>query len=558
MGSRRSAGKVAIERMATRLSLEFATNTTTSAPAARHNTIRLLLIEDNRGDYLLTREMLTDIGSWRFSLDWESTFDGGLEALSTGTYDVCLVDYTIGGHNGAELLEQAQRRANETPLVMLTGMVNPEIDELAMALGAADYLVKNEVTPAILDRAIRHAIERARLLAELAQLAKHDALTGLANRTLLRDFLSGAMARTRRSTQLMAVLLLDLDHFKHVNDQLGHEFGDQLLVHVAQCLTASVRLGDLVARLGGDEFVIVLDNIATREDAGRVANKVVEQLSTTTLLRGHEIQIGASIGIACYEDGDEDPTELLKAADTAMYEAKGDGRGGFRFFAPKMQEKALARATLEADFVRGIEAGELELHFQPQVAGASANIVGLEALVRWRRGGALWPPDEFIPMAEEANLIQRLDQWVLKQACRQSGIWRLQGLLDSTQIVAVNISAQQLTDARFPAFVAAVLEEAGIDANSLEIELTESTMLRDPELAIESLYALAQMGVRLAIDDFGTGYSSLSYLKRLPVHTLKIDRSFTDDINVNPVNDAIIASTIGLAHTLNLNIVAEG
>lgn len=522
------------------------------------DTTRLLLIEDNRGDYLLTRELLKEIDSRRFVLDWEQTFEGGLALLAEGDYDVCLVDYTIGGDNGTDFLQEAQRNGNTTPLIMLTGMVNREIDEQAKQLGAADCLVKNEVTAGILDRAIRHSIERARLLTELAQLAKYDPLTGLANRTLMQDFLHGAMARARRSSQNMAVLLIDIDHFKHINDELGHDVGDGLLKHVAHCLKASVRAGDLVARLGGDEFVVILDNVIKRANAGHVASKILEELGKSALVHSHEIKVGASIGVACYDGGDETAVELVKGADAAMYEAKRAGRRGYRVFVPQMLDVATRRAALEAELVHAIDADELELHYQPQIAPMTGKLVGLEALVRWRRGQQLWSPGQFIPMAEEANLIQRIDKWVLGQACQQIKSWRSQRLLNATQVVAVNISAQQLSDPNFPVLVATALSKAQIEPGNLELELTESTMLRDPELAIESLSAIHMMGVRIAIDDFGTGYSSLSYLKRLPVHTIKIDRSFIQDIGDSTVNDVIITSTIELAHTLGMIVVAEG
>jgi diguanylate cyclase (GGDEF)-like protein len=313
--------------------------------------------------------MLNNIGSRQFDLEWAATFGDGLEALSTGEFEVCLVDCSTGGRDGTEILEEAESRGVATPLVMLTGMVNRDVDERAMALGAADYLVKNEITPGILDRTIRYAISRASLLNELARLAKYDPLTGLANRTLLPDFLDGAMARTRRSAQCMAVLLLDLDHFKNVNDQFGHDIGDLLLKQVAQCLTRSLRAGDLVARLGGDEFAVILDNIGTPENAGRVATKIISELSSTQELGGHKFQVGTSIGIACYETGAEASADLIKSADTAMYEVKRSGRNAFQYFVPQMQAHALKKASLESDFVRAIDAGELELHYQPQISG---------------------------------------------------------------------------------------------------------------------------------------------------------------------------------------------
>ncbi len=520
--------------------------------------IQVLLIEDNRGDYLLTREMLFEIDPQRFELTWHESFDVGISELESGGYDICLADYSIGAQKADTVLLAARELGIRTPIIVFTGNTDRRVDEYVLELGASDYLVKGEVTASTLDRSFRYAMERARLLEELSQLAKYDPLTGLANRTLFGDFIGGAMARSKRNSQMMALLLLDLDHFKHVNDRLGHDVGDELLKHVATSLKGSVRTGDLVARLGGDEFAIILDNIGSPDNAALVASKVADKIQQPVALKGHTVNTGTSIGIVCYSDGDEKPDAIIKSADTAMYEAKNAGRGGYQFFTNSMQEKALAKATFESDVIHGIERGEFELFYQPQVAGESGTIRGLEALVRWRRGDRHIPPSEFIPPAEETNLIRHIDRWVFGEACRQSKIWRDQNLLDDSHLVSINVSAYQLLSPGFVENISSVLAEVEVKPTSIELELTEAAMMLDSARAIKAVQDLETLGVRVALDDFGTRYSCFSYLKHLAIKTIKIDRSFVKDIGEVRESDAIALATIGLAHDLGATVIAEG
>jgi diguanylate cyclase (GGDEF)-like protein len=392
---------------------------------------------------------------------------------------------------------------------------------------------------------------------ELSTQANYDALTGLANRNLLADRVSQTLVHAARAGRVAAVLLLDLDRFKTVNDSLGHNQGDALLREVAARLRASVREGDTVARLGGDEFVIVLADMAKLTDAIPFAHKVLAALAAPLHVGGRELTVGASIGISGYPADGEDANVLLRNADVAMYRAKGEGGGAYCFFTREMNARAVERLEIEAGLRRAIDRNELELHFQPIVDARTARIRSAEALVRWRHPEqGLVPPGRFIPVAEESGLILALGDWVLRRACEQATEWRRRGLPPLR--IAVNMSGRQFAEANLAATVSALLAETGCDPEWLEIEITESAIMQNPDAALLTMHRINQLGVRLSIDDFGTGYSSLAYLKRFPVHKLKIDRSFVRDIHVDADDAAIVGAIVALARNLELQVVAEG
>ncbi len=398
----------------------------------------------------------------------------------------------------------------------------------------------------------RHAAE-----AKIRQLAYYDPLTRLPNRTLLHDRVDQILAQASREGRLAALFFIDLDHFKTINDSLGHFTGDQLLCEVAQRMTGCIRRSDTLARLGGDEFVIVCGEAISMDGAAGIARKVLQAVAKPFTVDGHQLQVTPSIGISLYPQDGEDFETLLKHADTAMYRAKESGRNAYQFFAREMNEAALERLMLENSLRVALERRELELHYQPQIELASGRIIGAEALIRWRHPQlGMIPPVRFIPVAEASGLIVPIGSWVLKEACRQAASWRRAGLPPIT--VAVNLSSAQFRQQRFEETVAGVLELTGLPADHLELELTESIVMEDAELTVQALRRLSVMGVQLAIDDFGTGYSSLSYLKRFPIDKLKIDRSFVRDI-VTDVDDWAIASTvISMGQSLRLQVIAEG
>ncbi len=399
--------------------------------------------------------------------------------------------------------------------------------------------------------------ERKRAEETIKQMAYYDSLTGLPNRLLFQDRLRQALGRARRDGAQVALLFLDLDRFKVINDTLGHHIGDLLLQAVALRLGGCIRNGDTVARMGGDEFTVVLPNIASERDAAEVAQRILDVIAPPFALAKHELFVTTSIGISLYPPDGEDMDVLLQHADTAMYRAKERARNTFQFYAPAMNAAALRKLELEQHMRHGLERREFVVYYQPRVSSYTGEMRGMEALVRWQhpeRG--LIAPSEFIPLAEETGLIVPLGTWVLRTACRQNKVWQETGFRPLR--VSVNLSAQQFQQPALVDQVAAVLAETGLEARYLELEITESMTMMQVERSMLVLPALKAMGVQIAIDDFGTGYSSLSYLKRFPIDTLKIDRSFVRDLT-SDVNDAAIAdAVIALAHSLNLSVTAEG
>jgi diguanylate cyclase (GGDEF)-like protein len=392
---------------------------------------------------------------------------------------------------------------------------------------------------------------------ELERQANFDALTGLANRNLLMDRLAQSLIHARRAGRMAAVLVLDLDRFKTVNDSLGHSLGDVLLREVARRLLASVRDGDTVARLGGDEFVVVLSDLAAVGDVAPLARRMLAAVAQPVRLQSQELIAGVSIGVSISPRDGDDPDQLLRDADTAMYRAKEQGGNSVEFFTVAMNRDAVERLQIEAGLRHALEHGELLLEFQPIVDIASGRVASAEALVRWRhpqRGRV--SPAQFIPIAEETGLIVPVGEWVLRAACAQVRAWQAQGL--EPVPVAVNLSARQFRAAELAASVAEILRESGCAPAALQLEITESAIMQHADLALEAMRRISSQGVRLSIDDFGTGYSSLSYLKQFPVHKLKIDRSFVRDLVADASDEAIAGAIVALAKKLGLRTVAEG
>ncbi len=392
---------------------------------------------------------------------------------------------------------------------------------------------------------------------QIEYLAHHDPLTDLPNRVLLRDRFLQAQGQAARSANRVAILFLDLDHFKLVNDTLGHPIGDRLLQAVAERLRRGVRETDTISRQGGDEFVIVLPELADPESAGSIAGKLMEQMHEPVRVNGHRLNVTFSLGIALYPDDGEDFDTLMKKADTAMYSAKEAGRNTLRFFTAAMNVEAAARLKLQNRLQRALEKEELVLYYQPQFDLASGRILGAEALLRWRdpeRG--LVPPGEFIPVAEDTGLIGPIGEWVIGEACRELRRWHEAGATDLS--MAVNLSPVQFRRSRLVEIAARALQENRLPAECLEFELTESLLIREDAAILETLTALKGLGVKLSIDDFGTGYSSLAYLKRFNVDKLKIDQSFIRELCSNPDDEAIVSAVITMARQLRLRTVAEG
>jgi diguanylate cyclase (GGDEF)-like protein/PAS domain S-box-containing protein len=403
----------------------------------------------------------------------------------------------------------------------------------------------------VLDLSAQKAAER-----KIRELADFDALTGLPNRRLLHDRFSQLLAAAERDETEIAVVFLDLDHFKRVNDSLGHSVGDQLISEVASRLTGAVRRVDTLARLGGDEFIIAMPGIHAAA-AIEVARRLLDICVTPFAVAGHELTITPSLGISIYPQDGKDLETLLKNADAAMYRAKECGRNAFQFYASEMNTATLERLLMESNLRRALIQREFVLHYQPLVSLQTGLIIGVEALIRWQHPDlGLIMPDRFIHVAEETGLINRIGDWVLCEACRQAQAWADTGLAPLT--MAVNVAPVQFRQAGFVEVVAGALAASGLEASRLELEVTERTVMHDADVNLRTLSALHRMGVELSLDDFGTGYSSLAYLKRFPVGKLKIDRSFVNDLDTDPDDWAIASTIVSMGRNLRLTVLAEG
>ncbi|WP_246691985.1 MULTISPECIES: EAL domain-containing protein [unclassified Methylobacterium] len=385
------------------------------------------------------------------------------------------------------------------------------------------------------------------------EMARLDPLTGLPNRLLLRERLAEALARLQRSGEACALLLIDLDRFKPVNDTLGHPVGDALLAKVADRLRSTVRPTDTVARIGGDEFVILQTDIREAGNTQALARRIVDLIGRTYMVDGHLLTIGASVGVALAPADGESADKLLKNADLALYRAKLDGRGTYRFFEPEMDARMQARRQLELDMRQALARREFQLHYQPQLQLDDDRLIGCEALIRWKHPerGSVSPLD-FIPLAEEIGLIVPIGEWVIRQACRDATTW------PAGMSVAVNVSPAQFKSDRLVETIISALASSGLSAKRLEVEITEGVLLQESEKTLQTLHRLRELGVRVSMDDFGTGYSSLSYLRSFPFDKIKIDRSFVKDLSSKPDGDAIIRAIAGLGKSLGMTTVAEG
>ncbi len=392
---------------------------------------------------------------------------------------------------------------------------------------------------------------------QIQYLAYHDNLTALPNRSSFSLILNHGIARARRDKKKLAVLFIDLDRFKTINDTLGHDAGDTLLREIGNRLRHSVRQNDTVARLGGDEFVVLLEDVGAPGHVAKVARKILSDIASALDLLGQEFRVTASIGVSVYPEDGEDEQALMKNADIAMYQAKQEGKNNFQFHSQKMAAHSLERLALESGLRRALERNEFQLHYQAKVDLRTSRVTGMEALLRWQHPDlGTVPPSQFIPIAEETGLIGPIGQWVIRTACLQNKAWQDQGL--PPMRVAVNLSPRQFTDDRLPRSIAAILKETGMEPAWLELEITESMIMHDVDKTMQKLNLLGKTGIRIAIDDFGTGHSSLAYLKRFPIDTLKIDRSFIRDLPGDAEDKAITTAIIGMGKSLDLTVVAEG
>ncbi len=540
---------------------EPGTEPASSRPAARDEGVdaapRILLVEDDEDDFILARDLLREIFRGRLQLDWLRDWDEALAAIAEARHDVYIVDYRLGAGNGVDLVREATSLGSRAPFILLTGQGNRSIDLEAMRVGATDYLVKDEITAPLLDRSIRYAIERHRAERRLVELAQMDQLTGVANRYLFRDFLDRQIARAERHGGSVALLLIDLDRFKTINDTYGHGAGDAVLKAVAGRLGRMIRQSDLVARLGGDEFTVVMGDVTAEPFLQGAIDRLLDVLAEPVVSDGIVMEVGASIGVALYPGDATTVDALIASADLAMYTAKRQPAPAYHFYTGAMRDQANRRLALEHSLKAALEDKQLFVLYQPQAELRSGKIVGVEALLRWQHPEyGLISPSEFVPIAEENGAILRIGAWVLDEVCRQLAVWNAAGI-DQLH-VAINFAARQFLDGSLPEVVSATLRRHAVQTHQIEIEITESDILQQPEEVGRMLVRFGEMGLRVSLDDFGTGFSSLTHLRSFPGALIKIDRSFIANIPQSTSDAAIVRSLIGMAHDLGLRVVAEG
>jgi diguanylate cyclase (GGDEF)-like protein len=519
---------------------------------------RVLLIEDNPGDIRLIREMLSEGENGLFELDCVGRLSQGLEYLATRSTGVVLLDLSLPDSYGFDTFLKVYAHSPKVPIIVLTGNDDQTVALSAVKTGAQDYLVKGKLDRELLLRSMQYSIERKRYQEQLEYQANYDALTGLPNRNLLHDRLRQSVF-AQRFVRSIGVVFLDIDHFKFVNDSLGHNTGDKLLQKVAERLLDAVRDGDTVARLGGDEFILILNDQTGQEVIYRAMQRIIGKIAEPIEIDGQELLVTASAGISMYPQDGPDVETLLKNADAAMYRAKDKGRNNFQFYTAEMNRQVNERLKMEGSLRRALERNEFELYYQPRIHVGNGALVGCEALLRWQHPElGLTLPERFIGLAEETGLIVPIGEWVIRSACAQARAWQRKGMAPIT--VSVNLSMRQFRQEGLASAVDDALRQSGLDPRRLEMELTESLVMQDTEGAIQVLERLREIGVELSVDDFGTGHSSLSYLTRLPISALKIDQSFVQAIKgMGESDEGIVAQAIiSLAHNLKLKVVGEG
>ncbi len=522
-----------------------------------HEVRDVLLVEDSLIDAQLIRRLLRRVSSAYYRVTHVCTLNDAVLSAEDLVPDVILADLNLPDSRGTQTVASLQTSYPDIPLVIVSAWEDEAISLRSVKAGAQDYLVKGHIDGANLHRVIRYAIERKRTELELVRLAHFDQLTSLPNRTLLRERVDHALARAMRAGTGVATLILDMDRFKEINDMLGHEIGDKLLIEAARRIRACVRDQDTVARLGGDEFAVILEGVSEAKEVLPVIERIIASLNEVRAIDGHEVNSSTSVGIAMYPENGNDLSELLRAADMAMYQAKSTGRGRYQFFADAMQEEAQSRHALEWALRRAVEKKEFELVYQPQLGLRTGAVIGVEALLRWMsptRG--LLTPYHFIAGLEEFRLINEVGEWVLQTACEQIRKWHEMEF--EPMRIAVNVSAQQFEDPMLIDKIRGALKETKLRPEFLELELTESCLMTDPVQASALLREIREVGVRIAIDDFGTGYSSLTYLHEFPLNALKIDKNFVQSVESNDRGGPISKMIIGLGQNLGLEVIAEG
>jgi len=516
--------------------------------------INVLLLEKSKQHFASLEQMLAQQTNRQYQIRWRETFCEKI--FANGYFDVILIVEDQKDGSSITTINKIINLELPAPIILISSLEDIAHDDKVMLAGATDSIPLSELSSALLDRCIRHAIGRRNTEAKLSFLATHDQLTGLANRYLFYEHLTRSISIAKRQESSFGLLFMDLDKFKHINDSLGHDVGDMLLIEVANRIREAVRLTDVVARIGGDEFTVLLDDTKSNNELSLIAKKIQNAIEPMIKIRHHELYVTTSIGIAYFPECGLEPQTLMKSADIAMYKAKEFGRNNFHFYTNDLNEKARLKLELERSLRRAMIKGEFEVYFQPQVKASDHSIIGVEALLRWNHPTiGLVAPSDFIPILEELGLMVSVEQWVISEVCTVA-----KKLTDQFGRIrfAINISGSHFKLGNLKQSIYMALQDSSLDASFLELELTEDIMIEHVEKNNHILNELSDIGVSIALDDFGKGYSSLSYLKNFPANILKIDKSFIDNILTDGKESAIVEAMINLSHNLGLKVVAEG
>ncbi len=518
---------------------------------------KILFIDREYGEYLLIADLLSQVRHVDYELIWCNQLDAALPQILSNEFDVALLDFFWGELSVRDLLNAAKVQANITPIVVMTDEMEIEVDRDVIRAGAADYLIKGQISHQLLERTLRYAIERKQTEQYLARLAHYDQLTDIPNRILFRDRLEHVIHLANRDKTSFALMFIDLNGFKLVNDNFGHDVGDVIIRICAERLNACLRRSDSVARIGGDEFTLLLTHIENNTDVAHIAEKIIELISEPSEINGYEVSVGCSIGIALYPQAGHDAESLLKNADMAMYKAKQEEGSSFCFFTDAMNKNVHRQLKLEANLRKALKKGQFFLQYQPRVDMQTNEIIGLESLLRWDNpeSGAL-NASEFITVAEDTGLITAIGYWAIRQACED--LKRIHAQFGSGLVMSINLSMRQFKDERLVQEIAAIFEELEIQAGDVELELTESSMMENIDLVSLCMRPLAFFGINFALDNFGTGSSSFLHLQRLPISTVKLSSRFMAELQRNTSDRRLVAAMITLAHNLGKIVVADG
>lgn len=526
--------------------------------------MNILLVDDDEVDRKLIKRALTNDANVRNLCEVSSAIEG-LKLAETGEFDVLLLDYMMPEIDGIEMVIEIRSRPNlgETAIIMMSSSEDEELALSCLHAGAQDFITKKEITSSKLKRSLLQAKKRFEMekklhdsFCQVRELAEKDSLTGLSNRYHFEDALKVSINNNKRSNDIIALLFLDLDHFKNINDTYGHEMGDMFLKEVAKRTNQCLRGNELFARLGGDEFAILLTGLKNDNDATTVARRIIKALGKTIVINENQLQCGVSIGIALYPNDADSAETLKKYADIAMYRAKKEGRNQLCYFEPLMQQQFSRNFQIETQLKESIKNNDFELHYQPVISTLNKKMIGVEALIRWPNSPFICYPDEFIPVAEQSRIIEEIGEWVLETGIKQLSLWQTK--FDDEFTMAINISAIQLESKNLISTIKKTLKAYNVPSKSLILELTETALLVQDESNRMQINELCELGCKLALDDFGTGFSSLSHLVNFPINTVKIDKSLLPTSDRETRHLSIVKGITKMVNTIGLHIIAEG